>query len=947
MSTKKFIAFLLAISMFACITGITALANGTTNVWDGTVNTDWYTTAEAGTTSFTLSTAAELAGLAAIVNGTASATDTFQGKTITLASNLDLNNLSWTPIGKSGNPFSGTFDGGNFTIKNLYINTPYTSDVGLFGFTTAGTVKNFTIDTVNITGHLDVGAVAGTPYTSTYTDISVTGLIQVTGYAYVGGAFGKNVYHSITNIDVTGDAGSLVTADSNYYRTYVGGLVGFMGEGNITIADCDVKIDVNGSTCDIGGITGILHYGNKMVNCTFEGSLTLTDASAQEAGEIGGLAGTVLTDAAHTTSIESSNATVTSASVTQNGATVDITESISACGTFYSEQDKTNGVCTIEAAVNGNTETFSNVVARIGDKEYTTLATALATAKTGDIVEVFQAGTYADDIVIDKAITLQGAEDVIFSGTIKLTEAADGAVLDGINLHYEGMRTDTNIYGNIWIQASNVTVKNCNFYAAYDTSSTGIGSEFGMVWVPWTPENVVFDNCTFQTNTMGIFPVQKSGEIKNCTFKPLDEGDTRKSLAINSSNMEDVSITNNTFNGGRILTNAATITGNTFLDFTSKVVIWNTDPIDLSGNYWGSENPDFDTLIGTDGTLYITSYYTSVADDGTLESLVYIVDSLEDVSKQVTLEQVEGTNQINVYLEGITEEDTLAKIENLVAVDLNFAITGTFAITSFVPANSEWTYEITDTGSYLIHEKGMKDGAADLDGQKILLGTLTLEGYGDGTITAAADGDAVQQRSKDGQNLVISSVAESDTLAFTITVPTNTLTVNVTFPNNITDNAAAYQDMKATISGGDLAEDIVVNFGSDDEVALVDNAYTFTQELTENTTYTVTISGAGYRTTRYSVNMAEDKELTFWNNVMDEAKVIETGKDTSAVKTNFLAGDIVADNNINIYDLSAVVSYFGTINVTDAASQYAKYDLNRDGVIDSKDVALVLVSWGN
>ena len=198
------------------------------------------------------------------------------------------------------------------------------------------------------------------------------------------------------------------------------------------------------------------------------------------------------------------------------------------------------------------------------------------------------------------------------------------------------------------------------------------------------------------------------------------------------------------------------------------------------------------------------------------------------------------------------------------------------------------------------------------------------------------DGFTAGQLTDDETGIIITSIAPA----------TNTLTVNVTFPNNIADNAAAYQDMKATISGGDLAEDIVVNFGSDD-VALVDNAYTFTQELTENTTYTVTISGAGYRTARYSVNMAEDKILTFWNNVMDEAKVIETGKTTGAVTTNFLAGDIVADNNINIYDLSAVVSYFGTINVTDAASQYAKYDLNRDGVIDSKDVALVLVSWNN
>ena len=50
------------------------------------------------------------------------------------------------------------------------------------------------------------------------------------------------------------------------------------------------------------------------------------------------------------------------------------------------------------------------------------------------------------------------------------------------------------------------------------------------------------------------------------------------------------------------------------------------------------------------------------------------------------------------------------------------------------------------------------------------------------------------------------------------------------------------------------------------------------------------------------------------------------------------------DNKINIYDLSAVVSYFGeTGNVENG---YAQYDLNRDTKIDSKDVAYVLVSWG-
>jgi len=80
---------------------------------------------------------------------------------------------------------------------------------------------------------------------------------------------------------------------------------------------------------------------------------------------------------------------------------------------------------------------------------------------------------------------------------------------------------------------------------------------------------------------------------------------------------------------------------------------------------------------------------------------------------------------------------------------------------------------------------------------------------------------------------------------------------------------------------------------------------------------------------------------------MSNDKEIEVGEASSKTTTTFLAGDIVKDNNINIYDLSAVVSYFGTEGLSEAYKpEYAKYDLNRDGVIDSKDVAYVLVSWG-
>lgn len=174
-----------------------------------------------------------------------------------------------------------------------------------------------------------------------------------------------------------------------------------------------------------------------------------------------------------------------------------------------------------------------------------------------------------------------------------------------------------------------------------------------------------------------------------------------------------------------------------------------------------------------------------------------------------------------------------------------------------------------------------------------------------------------------------------------ITVPTRKLTVNVTFPNTVVNKVADFQKMTVTISGADFTKDYALGNNEGGNAA-----YVVTEDLTLNNTYTVTVKGDGYRTARYTVTMTEAKTLNFWNNVMDKEIEVEEGKASSAVTKNFLAGDIVADNNINIYDLSAVVSYFGTENLVSEHPEYAKYDLNRDGVIDSKDVAYVLVSWG-
>ena len=242
-------------------------------------------------TSTFISTSEELAIFATQVNEG----ENFKGKKVYLLSDIDLAGNEWTPIGNSTNQFQGTFDGNNKTISNLVI-TGNNSNVGLFGMTTNGEIKNLTVNNAKVSGYLNVAVVAGTPYTSKYTNINVTGHVEVNGFAYVGAVGGKNAYANWTDVTVDVDETSYVNANSvengTAYRTYVGGVCGFNGEGGHSFTNISSNIDVTGSTIDVGGLFGIAHYGNNFVNCSCSGDVEITAAAeAADAEEIGGIAG--------------------------------------------------------------------------------------------------------------------------------------------------------------------------------------------------------------------------------------------------------------------------------------------------------------------------------------------------------------------------------------------------------------------------------------------------------------------------------------------------------------------------------------------------------------------------------------------------------------------------------------------------------------------------------
>ena len=141
----------------------------------------------------TISTAAELAGLAeAVNNGT-----TFKGITIKLASDIDLNNLAWTPIGfgckEQVTSFRGIFDGQGHIIYNLNVTTfvgggqgdieNATAGVGLFGNLYLATIKNVHIKNAEVYGNHFVGALAGYTSYSHIINCSVTNAIINCEYA--------------------------------------------------------------------------------------------------------------------------------------------------------------------------------------------------------------------------------------------------------------------------------------------------------------------------------------------------------------------------------------------------------------------------------------------------------------------------------------------------------------------------------------------------------------------------------------------------------------------------------------------------------------------------------------------------------------------------------------------------------------------------------------------
>ena len=219
--------------------------------------------------SYTVTSADGLMNVAELVNG---------GKTdinITLDKNIDLTGKDWTPIGTDyDNSYTGTFDGGGYTITGL---TFTTNDkyAGLFGWLNkAGTVKNVVIEGVQITSNQiyggSIGGVAGYSW-GTIENCSVSG--SVSGTVYVGGVVGAQIDGSITGCSSSATVKGMVDVGGVAGQTNGGAtLTACYATGNVIIEIDPVK-NISG-----GGLVG-MNGGNGLFACYATGNVTSTGSS--------------------------------------------------------------------------------------------------------------------------------------------------------------------------------------------------------------------------------------------------------------------------------------------------------------------------------------------------------------------------------------------------------------------------------------------------------------------------------------------------------------------------------------------------------------------------------------------------------------------------------------------------------------------------------------------
>jgi len=189
------------------------------------------------------------------------------GASFKLGDSIDLNSISFDPIGDATTKFSGFFDGDGHVISNWTYNNPI-SNVGLFGYVSGDfEVSNLGLVNVDITAAQSVGAVfgvieGGVNKTGIISSVFATG--SITADDFVGGLMGRKQNNHV-NFNII-DSYFVGSVAANGITGYGGGVAGFLGADQGGLIENVYSEGTVTGTKFLGGLLGNLGEGKRLNN---------------------------------------------------------------------------------------------------------------------------------------------------------------------------------------------------------------------------------------------------------------------------------------------------------------------------------------------------------------------------------------------------------------------------------------------------------------------------------------------------------------------------------------------------------------------------------------------------------------------------------------------------------------------------------------------------------
>ena len=459
---------------------------------------------------------------------------------------------NWSPVGTPEEPYTGTFDGRGYTIKNLTLVESEAKEgkayIGFFGYANNATIKNVTFENVYINipcldidhsqGH--IGAVAGSlEGTSTIENVTVKGDITVyatqtaNGASRVAVVAGGNSFGDVTmkNVHVIANEGSSLIANNN-----TGALAGQL-QGKMVFENCSSNINVTVNKFFAGGLVGIAAGDSYFKNCHTTGDVAVVagrEGRANDHYRVGGIAGGWADGKTKVCTLENCSYAGNVSGTSADGSVAETLDYLGYVGRGYTLNNCEGSKVVIdgtEFVQVGNAAPFGN---------YAVNGAAF----------VSNGLYYAEDTktyVVTNAEGLISVEGLIKAGTT-ITLAAD---IDLAGKEFNGLNTFHPENGN--------TFDGKGFVVSNWTNETG-ASDMGFIrnWVG-TVKNLTIKNANLKTaGRSAIVAAKVYGNIENCHVVECTLEDSYWAAGLVAGLYNAGNISNCTVTGSSVKSNGGT-----------------------------------------------------------------------------------------------------------------------------------------------------------------------------------------------------------------------------------------------------------------------------------------------------------------------------------------------------------------------------------------------------